>query len=64
MILNEIHNFEKEINFNSKLDESWAEITNKQILKKHYKIAIFILKLINLLRKNTILRKINRKYHS
>ena len=64
MILNEIHDFEKEIKFNSKLDESWAEVTNKQILKKHYQIAIFILKLINLLRKNTILRKINRKYHS
>lgn len=63
-ILDKIHNFEKEINFNSKLDEIWAEITNKLILTKHYGIAIFILKLINLLRKNILLRKLNRKYNS
>ena len=36
MILNDIYNFEKEIKFNSKLDESWAEFVNKQIQKKHF----------------------------
>ena len=63
MILNDIYNFEKQIKFNSKLDESWAEFVNKQIQKKHFLIATLILKLINHLRKNTLLRKINRKIH-
>ena len=64
IILNDIYNFEKEINFNSKLDETWTEFVNKQILNKNYSRAIFLLKLINQLRKNTLLRKINRKINS
>lgn len=63
IILNEIHDFEKEIKFNSKLDEFWAELTNKFILSKHYSISMLLLKTINLLRKNRLLRKINRKIH-
>lgn len=60
-ILKKIHDFEKEIGFNSKLSQKWAEPVNKCILNKHYTTAIFLLKSIDTFRKSTILRKINRK---
>lgn len=59
--LKEIHQFEKEINFNARLNENWANQINKLILKEHYSLAILLLKSLDTLRKSTILRKINRK---
>ena len=60
-ILDEIRNFENEINFNLKLEPAWAEKINKMILNKQYRRAIFLLKTMDKLRTSTLLRKINRK---
>ena len=60
-VLTEIYDFEKEINFNTDLNEKWLDILNKLILKEHYTIVIMLLKSIAKLRNITILRKINRK---
>ena len=54
--LKKIHDFEKEINFNGKLDAKWAKYINKLILKERYEIAIILLKCIDMSRK--IYRKI------
>lgn len=60
-VLKEIHDFEKEINFNIKLDSLWANTINQFILNEHYSTAIFLLKSIQKIRNIHILRKINRK---
>ena len=49
-VLKRIHNFEKEINFNGKLDAKWAKYINKLILNKHYESAIILLKSLNISR--------------
>ena len=55
-ILKKIHDFEKEINFNGKLDVKWAKYINKLILNEHYESAIILLKSLDISRK--IYRKI------
>lgn len=50
-ILKEIHDFEKEINFNGKLDEKWAKPINKFILNEHYTRAIILLKSLDMSRR-------------
>ena len=60
-VLIKIHDFEKEINFNGKLDEKWAEPINKLILNEHYTRAIILLKSLNMFRNNTIIRRILKK---
>ena len=55
-VLKRIHNFEKEINFNGKLDAKWAKYINKLILNEHYESAIILLKSLDISRK--IYRKI------
>lgn len=60
-ILNDLQSFEKKINFNTNLDAKWHDFINYFILKKHYSIAIFLLKSLSKVRKFTFLRKINRK---
>lgn len=57
-VLKKIHDFEKKIGFNEKLDKKWSEPINKCILKEHYKTAIMLLKSIDMFRENTLLRKI------
>lgn len=49
-ILKEIHDFEKEINFNGKLIESWAKPINNLILREHYKSAMILLKSLDVSR--------------
>lgn len=50
-ILKEIHDFEKKIGFNEKLNEKWAEPINKCILSEHYTTAVMLLKGLNAIRK-------------
>ncbi|WP_406532678.1 glycosyltransferase [Methanobrevibacter sp.] len=59
-ILNDIYEFEKEINFSFPLEEKWEDMINHLIMKKKFKIAILLLKSVDKLRESTILRKINR----
>lgn len=59
-VLKKIHNFEKEINFNEKINSSWIEPINKLILNEQYTAAIISLKSIATLRKSKILRKTYR----
>lgn len=60
-LLIKIHDFEKEINFNGKINSNWFGPINTLILNKHFTTAIILLKLISSLRRITIFRKINRK---
>lgn len=56
-----IHDFEKEIKFNDKLNSNLFEPINKLILNEHYTTAIILLKSLDRIRRIPILRKINRK---
>ena len=49
-ILKKIHDFEKEIKFNGKLDSKWAKPINNLILKGHYESAIILLKSLDISR--------------
>lgn len=60
-LLKKIREFEMEINFSINLDEKWANIINQFILNEKFKLATFSLKLLNKIRKISLLRKINRK---
>ena len=59
--LEEIRAFEKEINFNEKLDSKWQDFINYFILNQHYDTARILLKALQKIRNFTILRKIIRK---
>lgn len=59
-ILNDIYEFEKEINFSFPLEDKWEDIINQLIMKRKFKTAILLLKSVDKLRESTILRKINR----
>lgn len=59
--LMKIHDFEKEINFNEKLNSKLYEHINQLILHNHYNTATIFLTILDNLRKIKILRKINRK---
>lgn len=59
-LLKKIREFELEINFETKLDEKWANIINQLILDKKFKSAIISLKALNAIRKISVLRKIKR----
>lgn len=60
-LLIKIHDFEKEINFNENINSNWFGPINKLILHKHYTSAIILLKSLDMIRRITILRKINRR---
>lgn len=60
-ILDDLMIFEEEINFKMNLERKWQDIINKFILTKHYSIAILLLKILDKIRRITILRIISRK---
>lgn len=60
-VLKKIHDFEKEINFDLKLNEILMDVLNYFIIHENYNIVILILRILDKLRSPTILKKINRK---
>ena len=62
-VLQDIYDFEKEVNFNSNLADKFFDIPNKLILRKQFTLTILYFKLFNLIKKITVLRKINRLIH-
>ncbi|WP_296866674.1 glycosyltransferase family 2 protein [uncultured Methanobrevibacter sp.] len=59
-ILKKIHDFEKEIDFNLKLNPSWLNIINYFILHENYNIVILLLRVIDKVRSSKTLKRINR----
>jgi glycosyltransferase involved in cell wall biosynthesis len=60
-VLNEVYAFEKNVGFDLKLNNKLWETTNRLILSKHFETTILFFKLINCLRKSTLLQKIIKK---
>lgn len=59
--LKQIHDFEKEIDFDLKLGSLWLNTINYFILHENYNIVILLLRFIDKLRRSNTLKKINRK---
>ena len=59
-VLNEIYEFENEINLPIITGTKWVNFINHFIIHKHFTISALLLKSVNKIRNFTILRKINR----
>ena len=59
--LNELYNYEKEINFNMPLENKLFNFINFFVLKKHFTIATMIFNTLNFIRNSNILYKFSKK---